>query len=75
MGSFTIPLRTRSFSSVHIPQISFQGWFYTLLVLSTYLFGAAPLENLIAMGLVLTAYVLLFSYSLQPTVYSAMARK
>jgi isoleucyl-tRNA synthetase len=35
-----------------------RGWFYTLLVLSTHLFGAAPWKNLIVTGLVLAAYVL-----------------
>jgi len=30
-----------------------RGWFYTLLVLSTYLFGKAPWKNLIVTGLVL----------------------
>ncbi|EGN99871.1 hypothetical protein SERLA73DRAFT_88601 [Serpula lacrymans var. lacrymans S7.3] len=32
-----------------------RGWFYTLLVLSTHLFGAAPWKNLIVTGLVLAA--------------------
>lgn len=32
-----------------------RGWFYTLLVLSTALFGKAPFKNLIANGLVLAA--------------------
>ena len=32
-----------------------RGWFYTLLVLSTHLFGRAPWKNLIATGLVLAA--------------------
>jgi isoleucyl-tRNA synthetase len=35
-----------------------RGWFYTLLVLSTHLFGVAPWKNLIVTGLVLAAYVL-----------------
>lgn len=30
-----------------------RGWFYTLLVLSTHLFGTAPWKNLIVTGLVL----------------------
>ena len=30
-----------------------RGWFYTLLVLSTHLFGKAPWKNLITTGLVL----------------------
>lgn len=30
-----------------------RGWFYTLLVLSTHLFGRAPWKNLIVTGLVL----------------------
>ena len=34
-----------------------RGWFYTLLVLSTHLFGTAPWKNLITTGLVLAAYV------------------
>lgn len=34
-----------------------RGWFYTLLVLSTLLFGKAPWKNLIVSGLVLAAYV------------------
>ncbi len=34
-----------------------RGWFYTLLVLSTHLFGRAPWKNLIVTGLVLAAYV------------------
>lgn len=34
-----------------------RGWFYTLLVLSTHLFGTAPWKNLIVYGLVLAAYV------------------
>jgi isoleucyl-tRNA synthetase len=32
-----------------------RGWFYTLLVLSTHLFGSAPWKNLIVSGLVLAA--------------------
>ena len=32
-----------------------RGWFYTLLVLSTHLFGKAPWKNLIVTGLVLAA--------------------
>ncbi|KAB5589114.1 Isoleucyl-tRNA synthetase [Ceratobasidium theobromae] len=32
-----------------------RGWFYTLLVLSTHLFGTSPWKNLIASGLVLAA--------------------
>ncbi|WFD36423.1 isoleucine--tRNA ligase [Malassezia cuniculi] len=32
-----------------------RGWFYTLLVVSTHLFGKAPWKNLIASGLVLAA--------------------
>lgn len=32
-----------------------RGWFYTLLVLSTHLFGKAPWKNLIVHGLVLAA--------------------
>ena len=32
-----------------------RGWFYTLLVLSTHLFGQAPWQNLIVSGLVLAA--------------------
>jgi isoleucyl-tRNA synthetase len=32
-----------------------RGWFYTLLVLSTHLFGTAPWQNLIVTGLVLAA--------------------
>ncbi|KAL1724063.1 tRNA synthetases class I-domain-containing protein [Schizophyllum commune] len=32
-----------------------RGWFYTLLVLSTHLFGSAPWQNLITHGLVLAA--------------------
>jgi len=32
-----------------------RGWFYTLLVLSTHLFGTAPWKNLISYGLVLAA--------------------
>ena len=32
-----------------------RGWFYTLLVLSTALFGKAPFKNLICHGLVLAA--------------------
>ncbi|KAF8585961.1 isoleucine-tRNA ligase [Ramaria rubella] len=32
-----------------------RGWFYTLLVLSTHLFGSAPWKNLITTGLVLAA--------------------
>ncbi|OSX66491.1 hypothetical protein POSPLADRAFT_1177964 [Postia placenta MAD-698-R-SB12] len=32
-----------------------RGWFYTLLVLSTHLFGTAPWKNLIVYGLVLAA--------------------
>lgn len=32
-----------------------RGWFYTLLVLSTLLFGKAPWKNLIVSGLVLAA--------------------
>ena len=35
-----------------------RGWFYTLLVLSTHLFGRAPWKNLIVTGLVLAAYVI-----------------
>ena len=35
-----------------------RGWFYTLLVLSTHLFGTAPWKNLIVTGLVLAAWVL-----------------
>lgn len=38
-----------------------RGWFYTLLVLSTHLFGKAPWKNLIVTGLVLAAYVYLSS--------------
>lgn len=34
-----------------------RGWFYTLLVLSTHLFGTAPWKNLIVYGLVLAACV------------------
>ena len=34
-----------------------RGWFYTLLVLSTHLFGRAAWKNLIVTGLVLAAYV------------------
>ena len=34
-----------------------RGWFYTLLVLSTHLFGKAPWKNLIVTGLVLAEYV------------------
>lgn len=34
-----------------------RGWFYTLLVLSTHLFGTAPWKNLITTGLVLAEYV------------------
>jgi len=34
-----------------------RGWFYSLLVLSTHLFGSAPWKNLIVTGLVLAAYV------------------
>ena len=34
-----------------------RGWFYTLLVLSTHLFGKAPWKNLIVNGLVLAAFV------------------
>ena len=34
-----------------------RGWFYTLLVLSTHLFGTAPWKNLIVTGLVLAAWV------------------
>ena len=34
-----------------------RGWFYTLLVLSTHLFGKAPWKNLITTGLVLAEYV------------------
>ena len=36
-----------------------RGWFYTLLVLSTHLFGKAPWKNLIVTGLVLAALVLI----------------
>ena len=36
-----------------------RGWFYTLLVLSTHLFGTAPWKNLIVTGLVLAAGVLI----------------
>ena len=32
-----------------------RGWFYTLLILSTHLFGKAPWQNLIVTGLVLAA--------------------
>jgi isoleucyl-tRNA synthetase len=32
-----------------------RGWFYTLLILSTHLFGTAPWKNLIVTGLVLAA--------------------
>lgn len=32
-----------------------RGWFYTLLVLSTLLYGKAPWKNLIVVGLVLAA--------------------
>ena len=32
-----------------------RGWFYTLLVLSTHIFGSAPWQNLITHGLVLAA--------------------
>jgi isoleucyl-tRNA synthetase len=32
-----------------------RGWFYTLLVLSTHLFGSAPWKNLIVTGLVMAA--------------------
>jgi isoleucyl-tRNA synthetase len=32
-----------------------RGWFYTLLVLSTHLFGKAPWQNVIVTGLVLAA--------------------
>lgn len=32
-----------------------RGWFYSLLVLSTHLFGKAPWKNLIVTGLVLAA--------------------
>jgi len=35
-----------------------RGWFYTLLVLSTHLFGKAPWKNLIVTGLVLAAYAI-----------------
>lgn len=35
-----------------------RGWFYTLLVLSTHLFGKAPWKNLIVTGLVLAAYAM-----------------
>ena len=35
-----------------------RGWFYTLLVLSTHLFGTAPWRNLIVTGLVLAECVL-----------------
>jgi isoleucyl-tRNA synthetase len=52
-----------------------RGWFYTLLVLSTHLFGAAPWKNLIVTGLVLAAYVLCFAYSPQLTICPVMARK
>jgi isoleucyl-tRNA synthetase len=34
-----------------------RGWFYTLLVLSTHLFGTAPWKNLIVSGLILASYV------------------
>lgn len=34
-----------------------RGWFYTLLVLSTHLFGRAPWKNLVVYGLVLAACV------------------
>ena len=36
------------------------GWFYTLLVLSTHLFGKAPWKNLIVTGLVLAECFLPF---------------
>lgn len=36
-----------------------RGWFYTLEVLSTALWGKAPFKNLICFGLVLAAYVFL----------------
>lgn len=52
-----------------------RGWFYTLLVLSTHLFGRAPWKNLIVTGLVLAAYVecsFIFHYL---TVKVVMARK
>lgn len=32
-----------------------RGWFYTLLVVATHLFGIAPWKNLITHGLVLAA--------------------
>ena len=35
-----------------------RGWFYTLLALSTHLFGKAPWKIFIAMGLVLSAYAM-----------------
>jgi isoleucyl-tRNA synthetase len=38
-----------------------RGWFYTLLVLSTHLFGVAPWKNLIVHGLVLAAQVDVFN--------------
>ena len=34
-----------------------RGWFYTLLVLGTHLFGKAAWQNLIVTGLVLAEYV------------------
>jgi isoleucyl-tRNA synthetase len=33
-----------------------RGWFYTLLVLSTHLFGTPPFKNVIVNGLVLAGY-------------------
>ena len=39
-----------------------RGWFYTLLVLSTHLFGKAPWKNVIVTGLVLAEYVLQFLF-------------
>lgn len=36
-----------------------RGWFYTLMVLGTALFGKAPFKNLIVNGLVLAAYVVI----------------
>lgn len=40
-----------------------RGWFYTLLVLSTHLFGKAPWKNLIVNGLVLAEYAFLKTFS------------
>ena len=34
-----------------------RGWFYTLLVLSTALYGQPPFKNLICNGLILARYV------------------